>query len=140
MPWSGSKRRNSAAKPPARSLSEALSGIPVTTVVRDEQRGQLFSSPLLRPEWSCPFHRAGKKKAGLVPLSSVEDVHSTGPHLLPPLLSPLERRFVAPPPVLGSPATFQADFVGPAFRRVCLLAAHGCAYEPSEKHRPMHSP
>jgi hypothetical protein len=46
----------------AQSLSEVLGGIPVATVVRDEQRGQLFLPPLLRPEGSCPFHGAARRR------------------------------------------------------------------------------
>jgi hypothetical protein len=126
----------------ALSLSEVLGGVPVATVVRDERRGNLFSLPLVRPEVSCLFHGAGKKKAGLVPSSSVEDVQGAEPHPLPPLLSLLGRRLVVPP-LLGTPAT--SSLGGP---RICghrlfggfaFSQRTGCAYESSEKQGPMNS-
>jgi len=83
----------------------ALDGVPVATAVRDEQRGQLFSAPLLL-EGSRPFHGAAKKKAGfLAPPSNEKDVDTIGgPHPLHPLSPSLFAGALLPRSVGLSPA------------------------------------
>jgi hypothetical protein len=62
----------------AQPLTEALSGVPVATTMRDEQRNQFFSAPIFPFEGSCPLQVSGKKNAGLAPpSSSAKDVDNT---------------------------------------------------------------